>query len=56
MLYYEARLSKGGDISCHSCHMLSVFGVDHEATSAGHDGQRGDPNSPTVFNAAFHIA
>jgi cytochrome c peroxidase len=56
MLYYDARLSKNHDISCNSCHQLDAFGVDGEATSPGHRGARGDRNSPTVYNAALHIA
>lgn len=54
MLYYDPRLSKNHDISCNSCHQLDAFGVDGEPTSPGHRGQRGDRNSPTVFNAALH--
>ena len=30
--------------------------MDGEATSPGHKGQRGDRNSPTVYNAGHHIA
>jgi cytochrome c peroxidase len=56
MLYYDARLSKNHDISCNSCHQLDRFGVDGEATSPGHKGQRGDRNSPTSLNAALHVA
>lgn len=56
MLYFDKRLSKNHDISCNSCHMLDKFGVDGEPTSPGHKGQRGDRNSPTVYNAAAHIA
>ena len=56
MLYYETRLSKNHDIACNSCHLLSDYGVDNEPTSTGHRGQRGGRNSPTVYNAAFHIA
>ncbi len=55
MLYYEARLSKSQDISCNSCHMLDKYGVDLQPTSDGHKGQRGDRNSPTVYNAAGHF-
>lgn len=55
-LYHEARLSKNHDVSCNSCHDLERFGVDGAATSAGHKGQRGDRNSPTVLNAAGHMA
>lgn len=55
MLYYEPRLSKGQDISCNDCHKLDKYGVDNEPTSKGHKGQRGDRNSPTVYNAALHF-
>lgn len=55
MLYYEPRLSLSQTISCNSCHDLANYGVDGEITSDGHDGQRGDRNSPTVYNAAGHF-
>jgi cytochrome c peroxidase len=51
-LFYEPRLSRGGDVSCNSCHDLTAYGVDHRATSTGVDGHRGDRNAPTVYNAA----
>jgi cytochrome c peroxidase len=56
MLYYENRLSKNHDISCNSCHQLDKYGVDGEATSPGHRKQRGERNSPSVYNAAGHVA
>jgi len=56
MLYYEPRLSKSQTISCNTCHDLANYGIDPEPTSTGHKGQRGDRNSPTVFNAAAHFA
>lgn len=56
MLYYENRLSKSHKFSCNSCHKLDRYGVDNEPTSEGHKGQRGDRNSPTVYNAALHFA
>lgn len=55
MLYYDARLSKGHDVSCNSCHQLDNYGVDGKATSDGHKAQKGDRNSPTVYNAAGHF-
>lgn len=55
MLYYETRLSKNQKISCNSCHDLAKYGVDNEPTSEGHKGQRGDRNSPSVYNAAGHF-
>ncbi|MBV1860673.1 MAG: c-type cytochrome [Nannocystaceae bacterium] len=63
MLYYETRLSKNHDLSCNSCHDLEKFGVDvreidgkRTKTSQGHKKAFGDRNSPTVYNAAFHLA
>ncbi len=55
-LYFDPQLSKRGNISCDSCHSLATFGVDNLATSPGDEGQRGDRNSPTVLNAALHVA
>ena len=56
MLFYETRLSRDHDISCNSCHSLTAYGVDHQAVSTGTQGQRGTRNSPTVYNAAGHVA
>lgn len=56
MLYYDARLSKNHDVSCNSCHDLAAYGVDNKARSPGHKGQLGGRNSPTVYNAAGHVA
>jgi cytochrome c peroxidase len=56
ILYYEPRMSASNDISCNSCHMLNEFGVDGQETSPGHDGSFGTRNSPTVYNAANHVA
>ena len=55
-LYFEKRLSINNKVSCNSCHGLKSFGVDNEATSPGHNGKRGDRNSPTTLNAALHLA
>ncbi len=54
MLYYEPRLSKSGLISCHTCHNLSLSGVDNLPVSIGHQWQEGRRNAPTVLNAALH--
>jgi cytochrome c peroxidase len=56
MLYYETRLSRDGQHSCNSCHSLADYGVDHNRVSAGVRNQLGSRNSPTVYNAAGHIA
>jgi len=55
MLYYDARLSRSQTISCNTCHKLTQYGVDNEPTSDGFKGQKGDRNSPTVYNAAAHF-
>ncbi len=55
MLYFDARLSKNQDVACETCHKLSAYGVDNEATSTGHKGQHGTRNAPTVYNAAIHF-
>ena len=55
-LYFETRLSASDDISCNSCHDLPHYGADTGAVSVGHQGQKGSRNSPTVYNAAGHIA
>lgn len=54
-LFYDNRLSLNNTQSCNTCHNLNTYGVDNEATSAGDLGKRGDRNSPTVYNAAFHF-
>lgn len=56
MLFFEKRLSKNHDISCNSCHVLDTYGVDNQPTSTGHKGQKGARNSPSVYNAALHVA
>ena len=55
-LYFDKRLSKSGKLSCASCHDLESYGVDNLATSPGDRGRHGDRNSPTVLNAALHVA
>ncbi len=55
-LYFDPRLSKSGKLSCDSCHALETYGVDNLPTSPGDRGRHGDRNSPTVLNAALHVA
>lgn len=55
MLYYRPRLSKSQKISCNTCRDLNSYGVDNEATSEGHKGQKNDRNSPSVYNAALQF-
>jgi len=56
MLYYDPRLSRGQDVSCNSCHPLDRYGADGHATSEGYKHAHGSRNSPTVYNAAGHVA
>jgi len=56
MLYFDPRLSESHAISCNSCHMIGMGGVDLQETSLGHRWQRGGRNAPTVYNAVFDIA
>lgn len=55
-LYFDPGLSKQGRVSCDSCHTLTTFGVDNRPFSPGDDGRLGGRNSPTVLNAALHVA
>ena len=55
-LYYETRLSASNEISCNTCHILTVDGADARKTSVGHKKQTGKRNAPTVYNAAGHFA
>ena len=56
MLYYETRISKGGKMSCNSCHQLDKYGQDNLPFSPGHEGKLGGRSSPSTYNAALHIA
>jgi len=56
MLYFDPRLSESHSISCNSCHMIGMGGVDLQETSLGHRWQHGGRNAPTVYNAVFDIA
>lgn len=55
-LFYDPRLSVDQRQSCHSCHLLTNYGVDGLALSIGHNGEPVNRNAPTVYNAALHIA
>lgn len=56
MLYYETRISKNGKMSCNTCHVLEKYGQDNLPFSPGHEGKLGGRSSPTVYNAALHVA
>lgn len=56
MLYFDTRLSESHAISCNSCHVVGMGGVDEQEKSIGHHWQRGGRNAPTVLNAVFNVA
>jgi cytochrome c peroxidase len=56
MLFYDGRLSKSGAMSCYVCHPLDDYGTSHRTTAMSHDGQAGQRNEPSVYNAAGHVA
>jgi len=55
-LYFDKRLSRDNTISCNSCHDLKRHGVDGRGFSLGFKNHEVGRNSPTVFNAAGHLA
>jgi len=54
-LFEDKRLSHDNSIACSGCHDLARGGVDHRSTAIGIGSQRGDVNSPTVYNSAFNF-
>jgi len=54
-LFHDPQLSKTNNISCASCHDLSMGGTDRRVRSLGINGQEGTINSPTVLNNSFHF-
>lgn len=55
-LFFDPRLSANQSQSCHTCHILTRYGVDSLPVSVGHNGEPVQRNAPTVYNAALHIA
>ncbi|MCF6313136.1 MAG: c-type cytochrome [Verrucomicrobiales bacterium] len=55
-LFFDRRLSLDHTISCHSCHSLKLYGQTGTSFPTGISDQKPGRNSPTVFNAAIHIA
>ena len=54
-LFFDTRMSEAEDISCASCHDLTLGGTDGRPTSMGRDDRFGARNAPTVLNAALNI-
>lgn len=55
-LYYDARLSRDGSVSCASCHRPDAGFADPRRVSEGVDYKVGTRNSPTVINAALNAS
>jgi cytochrome c peroxidase len=51
-LFFDARLSVSGKVSCATCHQASLSFTDGKPVAAG--AGRGTRNSPTVLNAAYN--
>ena len=51
-LFFDPILSKDGKVSCASCHKPEHGFADDKPVSDGINGQKGDRNTPTVFNTA----
>ncbi len=54
-LFFDTIVSRDNTISCASCHDLKSGGDDNLKFSFGIDGQKGDINAPTVFNAVYNF-
>ena len=52
-LFKEPRLSKDGQVSCASCHLLEAGGADSRRYSKGVADTVTRLNTPTVFNVAY---
>ena len=53
MLFFDPRLSAGGQMACASCHDPDLGWADGRTTSFGLDRRPLTRNAPTVLNAAF---
>jgi cytochrome c peroxidase len=52
-LYFDARVSKDGTVSCATCHNPEKGWTDQAPFSAGIDGQTGGRSAPTVLNTVY---
>jgi len=53
-LFFDARLSADGKVSCASCHDPKRAFTDGKAVAEGINARRGVRNSPTLLNAMFN--
>ncbi len=55
-LFFDARLSSDGKVSCASCHDIERGGDDGRPRSKGVEGRDSAVNAPTVLNASLNFA
>ena len=53
-LFFDARLSADGSVSCSTCHDPRFGFADGKKLAVGIRGRRGSRNTPTVLNAMFN--
>ncbi|MEW6545168.1 MAG: cytochrome-c peroxidase [Nitrospirota bacterium] len=54
LLFFDARLSKDGSVSCASCHVPAAGFADPRQFSIGVGGKQGGRNAPPAMNAAYN--
>jgi cytochrome c peroxidase len=54
-LFFDTMLSRDRTINCATCHLLRDGGDDNLRFSFGINGQEGNINAPTVYNAVFNF-
>ena len=54
-LFFDVRLSKDSTISCGSCHVIELGGVDNLEKSFGVNGATGVINTSTVLNSRYNF-
>jgi cytochrome c peroxidase len=55
-LFYDARLSSDGSLSCAGCHNPATHFADGQPVAKGVNGQLGSRNTPTVLNAVYNVS
>lgn len=52
-LFFDNRLSKDNQLSCNSCHIQQLNGVDGRPKAIGPDNMIGKYNTPSLYNSAL---